>query len=214
MCACRVGEPAQQCVVVAQLCAAETRVQTVIVLNGVQAAGEPRIVKGINIYSIEPHASDSRKMHHPISNGSCQGRKEIVNTQPVAHRESLALCEPTRFPDPDLMTLTHRTRRVTRKFLSEEPDVRRRSLVPDQERTTERLALIRSAAHTEEENHDPRQCRPPSGGAAANPSTGLSGTQSFPLIGWSGEKRRQNDQPNRSVDYPALPLRRGLRIRR
>src|ERR1700737_3072535 len=105
--------------------------------------------------------------------------------------------------------LPHRTRRVRRKFFSEEPDVRRRSLVPDQERTSERLALIRSAAHTEEENHDPRRCR---GGAAANPSTGLSRTQSLPIIGWSEEKRRQKDQPNRSADYAPLPLPRALRI--
>jgi hypothetical protein len=44
------------------------------------------------------------------------------------------------------MTLPHRTRRVSRKFLSKKPDVcPRRSLVPYQDRTTERLAFIRSA---------------------------------------------------------------------
>jgi Alpha/beta hydrolase domain len=45
------------------------------------------------------------------------------------------------------MTLPHRTRRVSRKFLSEKLDVRRRWVIPDQERTTERLAFIRSAVH-------------------------------------------------------------------
>src|ERR1700730_6566574 len=62
-------------------------------------------------------------MPHPISNGSRQARKEIVNTQPVAHRESPALCEPTPITRSDLMTLPHRTRRVLRKFLSKKPDV-------------------------------------------------------------------------------------------
>ena len=45
------------------------------------------------------------------------------------------------------MTLPHRTRRVSRKFLSEKPDGRPRWVIPDLERTTERLAFIRSAVH-------------------------------------------------------------------
>src|SRR2546423_1278635 len=51
-------------------------------------------------------------MPHPISNGSRQARKEIVNAQSVAHRESPVLCGPTPVTQTDLMTLPHRTRRV------------------------------------------------------------------------------------------------------
>src|SRR6266850_3987093 len=54
---------------------------------------------------------------------------------------------PPRSPDPDLIMLPHRTRRVPRKFLSKKAQSPPGSLVPHRERTTERLVFIRCAVH-------------------------------------------------------------------
>jgi hypothetical protein len=61
-------------------------------------------VKGIDIDSIEPHRRDTRKMRHPVPNGPRQGRKEIVNTEPVVHlREPPAIIPREGFSPIDTM---------------------------------------------------------------------------------------------------------------
>jgi hypothetical protein len=70
-----VGKPAQQPVVVARLAAAETGIEPVLVLDGVKASGKTRIVKRIDIDSVETHRRDPRQMFCPLPDRSGQCRK-------------------------------------------------------------------------------------------------------------------------------------------
>ena len=62
VCARRLGEASEQRIVISRLVAAKTRVQPVIVLDCVKAAGKDGIVERIDVNGIEPHRRDPRQM--------------------------------------------------------------------------------------------------------------------------------------------------------
>ena len=65
---------------------AKTRVQLVIILDRVEAAGEARIMKRVDVNRIEPHRGDARQMRGPVRDRPGEGRKQIVDAQPFRHR--------------------------------------------------------------------------------------------------------------------------------
>ena len=82
----RLGEAAQQRVVGAARRAAKSRVQPVIILDRVEAAGEAGIMKRVDVDRVEPHRRDARQMRRPVRDRSGQGRKQIIDAQAFAHR--------------------------------------------------------------------------------------------------------------------------------
>ncbi len=82
---CRGGEFAQQPVVADALATAQPRVQPVIILDGVKTSGKSGKMKRVEIDRVEAHRRNARQMFGPLPNGPGQCRKEVIDTQAVAH---------------------------------------------------------------------------------------------------------------------------------